>query len=116
MPLRRPTDDSVALVNAAVLGIEAIYRPGFNFAKAGVMLLDLQDGGVDQGELDLEPEEPLRGNLMVALDSLNNRFGRGTVALASAGVKGPQREFEMKQNLLTPQYTTSWEDLPVAKA
>lgn len=36
--------------------------------------------------------------------------------LASAGVKGLKRDSEMKQNLLTPQYTTCWEDLPVAKA
>ncbi|MES2242541.1 MAG: Y-family DNA polymerase [Pseudomonadota bacterium] len=116
MPLRRPTNDSMVLVNAAVRGIEAIYRPGFNFAKAGVMLLDLQDGDIEQGELDLEPEPQARGQLMGALDKLNDRYGRGTVALASAGVRGPQRDFEMKQNLLTPQYTTCWEDLPVAKA
>jgi DNA polymerase V len=116
LPLRRPTDDSVVLVNAAVRGIEAIYRPGFNFAKAGVMLLDLQDGGIEQRELDLEPEPQSRGHLMGTLDKLNDRYGRGTVTLASAGVKGPQRDFEMKQNLLTPQYTTCWEDLPVAKA
>ena len=80
------------------------------------MLLDLQDGSIDQGELDLEPEPPLRGHLMGTLDKLNDRFGRGTVTLASAGTKGPQRAFEMKRNLLTPQYTTCWADLPVAKA
>lgn len=116
IPLRRPTDDSMALVNAAVRGIEAIYRPGLNFAKAGVVLLDLQDGCIEQGELDLEPGGQIRGNLMGTLDKLNDRYGRGTVTLASAGVKGPQRDFEMKQNLLTPRYTTCWEDLPVAKA
>lgn len=116
LPLRRPTDDSVVLVNAAVRGIEAIYRPGFNFAKAGVVLLDLQDGGIEQGELDLELEPEARGNLMGTLDKLNDRYGRGTVTLASAGVKGPQRQYEMKQNLLTPRYTTCWDDLPVAKA
>lgn len=116
IPLRRPTADSVVLVQAAVKGIEAIYRPGFNFAKAGVMLLDLQDGGLEQGELDLEPAAPERGQLMGTLDKLNDRFGRGSVILASAGLKGPQRDFEMKQNLLTPQYTTSWQDIPVAKA
>ncbi len=116
IPLRRPTADSIVLVNAAIRGIEAIFRPGFNFAKAGVMLLDLQDDSIEQGELELELETPARGQLMEVLDKLNGRYGRGSVILASAGVKGPQREFEMKQNLLTPQYTTSWADLPVAKA
>ena len=116
MPLRRPTSDTVALVNAAVTGIRAIYRPGFNFAKAGVMLLDLQDGDIEQRELELEPESVAHGQLMSALDKLNDRYGRGTVVLASAGLKGPQRDFEMRQDLLTPQYTTKWADLPVAKA
>lgn len=116
VPLRRPTDDTIALVNAAVRGVEAIYRPGFNYAKAGVMLLDLQEGLMEQGELDLEEEAPEKGHLMHTLDKLNERFGRGTVTVASAGVKGPQRDFEMKQNLLTPQYTTCWDDVPVARA
>ena len=116
MPLRRPTADTVALVHAAVTGIRAIYRPGFNFAKAGVMLLDLQDGDIEQGELNLEPGPAAHGQLMGALDRLNDRYGRGTVVLASEGLKGPQRDFEMRQNLLTPQYTTSWSDLPVARA
>lgn len=116
LPLRRPTDDSVVLVNAAVRGIEAIYRPCFNFAKAGVMLPDLQDGDIEQRELDLEPEPLARGELMGAMDRLNDRYGRGTVTLASAGVKGPQRDFEMQQNLLTPLHATCWDDLPVAKA
>ncbi|WP_370692472.1 DUF4113 domain-containing protein [Polaromonas sp.] len=38
------------------------------------------------------------------------------VVLARVGAKGPHREFAMKQNLLTPLYTASWADLPVAKA
>ena len=41
------------------------------------MLLDLQDGNIEQGELDLEPEELTRGRLMATMDKLNDRFGRG---------------------------------------
>jgi len=40
VPLRRPTADTALLVQAAVLGLRAIYRPGFASIKAGVMLLD----------------------------------------------------------------------------
>lgn len=111
-----PSRQANVRTTAAVRDIEAVYRPGFNFSKAGVMLLDLQDGNLEQGELDLEPEAPTRGLLMEALDKLNDRYGRGTVVLASAGMKGPQRDLEMKQNLIKPQYTTCWNDLPVAKA
>jgi DNA polymerase V len=53
---------------------------------------------------------------MSALDRLNDRYGRGTVSLASAGLGGKARTWSMRQELLTPQYTTDWNALPVAKA
>ena len=116
VPLRRPTAETFSLVSAALLGLRAIFRPGFAYVKAGVMLLDLQDGDREQAELDLEPEPAARGHLMESLDSLNDRFGRGTVKLASAGTDGKQRTWSMRQSLLTPAYTTSWDDIPVARA
>ncbi|MES2946547.1 MAG: Y-family DNA polymerase [Pseudomonadota bacterium] len=116
VPLRRPTADSALLVSAALLGLRAIYRPGFKYAKAGVMLMDLQDSSIEQHELDLETEPEMRSGLMATMDRLNDRYGRGTLVLASAGLKSKERTWTMQQNLLTPQYTTCWEDLPVAKA
>lgn len=116
MPLRRPTADSQLLVTSALSGLRAIYRPGFNFVKAGVMLLDIQDSSIEQGELDFEPATGPRAGLMSALDRLNDRYGRGTVSLASAGLGGKARTWSMRQELLTPQYTTDWNALPVAKA
>lgn len=115
VPLRRPTDHTQDIVGAALQGLRAIYRPGFAFVRAGVMLLDLQDGLSEQGELDLEPEQADRGQLMATLDRLNDRFGRGTVALTSAGAGGKARKWAMRQELLTPQYTTCWDDLPIAR-
>ena len=64
MPLRRPTSDTRLLVQAAVRGLEGICRSGFNYIKAGVMLMELQDGTVEQGELLLEDEPPDRGKMM----------------------------------------------------
>ena len=64
MPLRSPTADSTALISTAVRGLRAIFKPGFNYAKAGVMLLDLQDGAVEQGELDLDAPCSDRAPLM----------------------------------------------------
>ncbi len=80
------------------------------------MLMDLQDSSVEQHELDLETEPEVRSGLMATMDRLNDRDGRGTLVLASAGLKSKERTWPMQQNLLTPQYTTCWEDLPVAKA
>ena len=48
----RPTQDTAVLVQAALATIQAIYRPGFNYAKAGVMLLELSPQGMEQAELN----------------------------------------------------------------
>jgi DNA polymerase V len=111
-PLRRPSSDAVHIVRAAVLGLRAIYRPGFNYAKAGVHLMDLQDSSVEQHELRLDEGMPDRGSVMGAIDDLNVRFGKGTVGLASAGLSGDQRLWTMKQERKTPNYTTHWAEIP----
>lgn len=117
VPLRRPTADTGELVSAAAASTRRIYEPGYKMAKAGVMLLDLVPGGVLQGELDLEEEDHRdRTRLMVALDALNQRYGKGTVHSANTGGTNKRQAWVMKQERRTPQYTTRWEDVPVAKA
>lgn len=117
VPLRRPTADTAILVAAAVAGMAEIYAPGYKMAKAGVMLLDLQPASVQQAELDLEDDDQTdRMKLMSALDRVNGRYGKGTLSMASAGLAGERRTWEMKQERRTPRYTTQWEDMPVARA
>ena len=118
VPLRRPTHDSRDISQAALLGLQAIYRPGYRYAKAGVMLLDLRPAGLVQQELALEDDEADAGSprLMQALDAVNMRFGRGTVALASAGLAGDRRQWSMKQERRTPGYTTDWDGLALVRA
>lgn len=116
VPLRRPTADTALITQAAVLGLRAIYRPGYNFAKAGVLLLGLQDAGVVQHELDLDDAGKDRSQLMSAMDRLNARYGRGTVMAASSGTGGARRRWVMKQSLKTPNYTTDINDIPIARA
>ena len=118
VPLRRPTADTSALVSAAVAGLQAIYRPGCHDAKAGVMLMDLQLDTLSQGELNLQSDEaPInRSKLMTTLDGLSQRFGKGTVLMASAGLAGERRAWVMKQQRRTPAYTTCWNDLAVVRA
>ncbi len=119
VPLRRPTSDTAALVTAAVAGIRAIYQPGYALAKAGVMLLELQPAACMQHELDLEEDDTVDAastRLMMALDKINNRYGKGTLHMASTGTAGDDRTWAMKQERRTPHYTTDWDDLPVARA
>ncbi|RYH56654.1 MAG: DUF4113 domain-containing protein, partial [Alcaligenaceae bacterium] len=88
-------------------------------SKAGVMLLDLQAGSVHQRELDLEDEAESdrdRSRLMEAMDSINGRYGKGTLHVGSTGATETDKDWSMKQERRTPRYTTSWEEMPIARA
>ncbi len=119
VPLRRPSSDTSLIVHAAMAGLHQIYQPGFDLIKAGVMLLDLAPDYLVQGELDLEDdgaEVAERGRLMKAMDVLNNRFGKGTLQVASSGLDDAHREWGMRQERRTPHYTTKISDIPIARA
>lgn len=119
--LPRPSDNTLELVSAALKGLRSLYRQGYNFAKAGVILLDLASAAVVQQELDLfgadePPCRPAQGALIATLDAINDKFGKGTLKLASAGAPNRPRVWEMRQGLRTPGYTTEWADMPIARA
>ncbi len=133
VPLATPTADTRVLLGAAVKAIGALHRPGHRYAKAGVMLLDLQEAHgahAAQASLDLgtnatEPAPGASGRLMSALDSLNHRFGPGTLTLAAAGGRGKRRAepqaarkpaWAMRRARLTGEYTTRWGDRVVVRA
>ena len=121
VPLVRPSSDTRIIVQAAVAGLAAIFRPGFKYAKAGVMLLELQPASHHQGELDLGCDEPAgtaedQARLMAALDTVNSRYGKGTLQIGSAGTAARSSSWSMKQERKTPAYTTSIEDIPIARA
>jgi DNA polymerase V len=71
--------------------------------------LDLDEGDTDDGLVD-------KTRLMTALDTINHRFGKGAMKMASAGLDGHRRVWSMKQERRTPAYTTNWDDIPVARA
>lgn len=117
VPLGTPTSDSAAIVDAALRGLREIYRPGFQLAKAGVMLMDLRPASHKQCQLDFGEPEPARHRtrLMDALDSVNERWGKGTLKLGSAKVGRASSPWVMKQERRTPGYTTAWEEMPIAR-
>ena len=115
IPLPSPSSDSAHLTEVACAIVRHIYRPGHKYAKAGVMLMDLQPSTSEQLSLQLGSEEPeTRTRLMQALDSINQKHGRGTLHLASAGTAGRHRTWVMKQERKTPGYTTDWNEIPTA--
>ena len=125
VPLR-PTSDSRQLVSAATDAARGVFRRGFNYTKAGVMLMDLQsrEQAQQQPELDLfaepAPEQVAaakdRSALMDAMDRLNRRFGRGAVRIGSATTAmanaAGTASWSVRQERRTPRYTTRWDEMP----
>ena len=112
IPLPSPTSDSAHITQAANAIVKRLYKPGYKYAKAGVMLMDLQPATREQLTLDFDETMPEnRTRLMLAMDQLNQRYGRGTLKLASAGAPKAMKLWHMKQNFKTPGYTTDWANL-----
>ena len=111
-----PTSDSARITQAALAVLRTIYKPGFNYAKAGVMLMELSPASRHQFSLDLGPEpDESRVRLMTAMDALNKRFGKGTLTLGTAGVANSPKQWAMKQERRTSRYTTRWDELLTVK-
>ncbi|MBC8423842.1 translesion error-prone DNA polymerase V subunit UmuC [bacterium] len=111
------SDDSGELIAAAVDALDEIWKPGYRYMKAGVMLLDIVPESHDQGSLFASPRaaRAARGRtrrLMDVLDHLNRDLGRGTVRYAAEGLR---KAWRMKQEHRSPAYTTRWDQLPVAR-
>ncbi|MDX1605116.1 MAG: Y-family DNA polymerase [Candidatus Competibacterales bacterium] len=113
LALDPPTADTARLVAAAVALVRDLYRPGYAYAKAGVELIDLRAGERAQQALFGAGDPPRRRRLMTALDTINTRFGRGTLRTAREGYDKPGR---MRRERLSPAWTTCWEELPVVRA
>lgn len=100
--------DTARIIGAAMRGLDAIYRPGFAYKKAGVMLLDLGPAGDVQSGLFDQTDDPRSLARMAAVDALNKKFGRDTVTYA---VTGRKRPWKLRTDFISPHYTTSWADL-----
>jgi DNA polymerase V len=111
LPLHIATNDTLQLVQAALMALRQIYRPGYDYMKAGVSLGELVTAEAQQQDLfQSTASHEKAGRLMHALDTINQKMGRATLKLASEGVQR-QQPWRMKQALKSPAYTTSWDAL-----
>ena len=107
IPLFQPTDDSMALTNAALLGLDYIYREGFDYQKAGVTLCNLTSKDKMQGNLF---NDTIAHSRMKIMDTINQRW-KGKLKLGSEGMR---KEWEMKAQFKSRNYTTDWDQLMIA--
>ncbi len=106
VPLPSPTDDTRQLVSVVLWALKQLYKPNYNYAKAGVMLGELVPAeGVQTDLFSMMQQTPKSNKLMLTMDSINRKMGKEAIKLASEGFKRP---WKMKQENKSPSYTTSW--------
>ena len=102
------TADTTELNTYTLSLLKKVYRDGFHYKKAGVVLMDLvRESGIQPDFFD-DLKRDKRKNLMKAMDSLNNKFGRDTVKTLGSGIKRP---WTTQRALLSGRYTTCWKEL-----
>ena len=103
-----PSADTRDLVAASLAGLQAIFRPGPAYAKAGVILMDFVEPGRFTPDLFAPAPRPGSDRLMAVIDTINAKQGRGTIRPARLA---PDQGFSMKRERLSPRFTTAWAEL-----
>jgi len=111
MVFSEPTDDPINILSNACRMLRDIYRSGYSYKKAGVLLLDLEHGGYRQLHLFNEGNRAKHERLADAMEELTAAYGPRAAFLAAQGI---ERSWSMQRKSLTPRYTTRWNELPVA--
>lgn len=108
MKLPVSTNSTMEIVNYALLALKGIYRKGYRYKKAGVILMDItSDNAIQQNMFDTIDREK-HTKLMEVVDRLNNGYSRNNIMLA---VQGGSRKWKLKQEMLSPSYTTKLSDI-----
>jgi len=110
--LPTPSAHTPTLLGTAHAALERIYRPGYSYKKAGIMLSGLEPAATRQLPLLPPPNAPRDEALMLALDQINAKWGRDSLAYAAAGLG---RAWKMRQARKSPRYNTSWNELPLVR-
>ena len=108
-----PTSNTGRMLSAITPKLRGIFIPGRRYKKSGVLFFGLESEVTRQVDLfaDTASEEK-DDRLSKALDAINAKYGRGTIFHLSEGIAKP---WQMKREMLTPNYTTSWSQIPKVK-
>jgi len=102
------TNNSIETVKTAVSILEKIFKNGYQYQKAGVMLTGLRNDDGRKNLFSSEKDEKIN-SLMRSIDNTNYRYGRSTLSLASAGV---QKKWNMRRQYSSKVDTADFYSLP----
>lgn len=105
------TDDWLLITKAAMKGIDQIFKKGFKYKKAGIVLLEIKDKSKFVPDLFTDySHKQEREKLSDVIEAISERFGKNLVTLGIAN--NQEASWHMNQNLRSPSYLTKWSDLP----
>ena len=102
------TNNSIETVKTAVASLESIFKNGYRYQKAGVMLTGLSNADGKKNLFSSEKDEKIN-SLMRSMDNTNYRYGRATLSLASAGV---HKKWNMRRQYSSKIDTADFYSLP----
>ena len=102
------TNNSIEIVKTALSALETIFKNGYRYQKAGVLLTGLSNDDGKKNLFSSEKDEKIN-SLMKSIDSTNYRYGRSAISLASAGVK---KKWNMKREYSSRIDTADFNLLP----
>ncbi|MBD8573221.1 Y-family DNA polymerase [Pseudomonas syringae] len=103
-----PTNNTLLLTRMASEAVDQIFRPGYRYSKAEVLLLDLRQPGEFSGDLFEARQPAALAQLMNVIDQINSRWGPGTLRSASVPI---DPDWAMKRELMSQSYTTRIDQL-----
>ncbi|MDX1830438.1 MAG: Y-family DNA polymerase [Lutibacter sp.] len=101
------TNSSITICNYAIKGVEQLYKKGYNYKKAGVIVMGINSEKEHQFSL-FNDENPKHKTLMKVIDTLNLKFRKPKVKIANQDLK---KTWKMKQEHLSPRYTTAIDEI-----
>ncbi len=103
-----PTDDVRLLTKVAVGALERVFRPGFKYSKAEVLLMGLCQRGEYTDDLFAAAQPAETTQVMTVLDQINGRWGRGTLRAASVP---SSPAWGMRREMMSQSFTTRLDQL-----
>lgn len=108
-----PTNDVRLMTKAATEAVNRLFRPGYKYSKAEVLLMDLRQPGEFTDDLFAHSQPVIADKVMSVLDEINGRWGKGVLRLASVPAAPG---WTMRRELMSQSYTTKLDQLWTVRA
>ena len=103
-----PTDDTGVMMKVIRPKLKGLFLPGRRYKKSGVLFFGLESASTAPADLFAPEVQQGNSQLFQLVDKVNAKYGRGT--LFTLG-EGTSKSWQMKRTLLSPDYTTNWDQL-----